>query len=238
MTPANVSASVKSHASPLALLGASGGLGLAVLRRALGEGREVQALVRDREKLLRAYPGAAAHLAAGGLRIVEGDAASDGPVRAVVRGAVGAICCLGAPGRSASRVRSEGTAALVRAMRAEGVARVVAVSVFGAAETRAQLPFLFRHVFFPLFIGPAVEDHERQEAVLAASGLDWTVVRPPSLVDRPSSAQVVHGFEDARGVAMQISRDELAAFMLDELDRRAYVRAMPSIARRELPRAA
>jgi uncharacterized protein YbjT (DUF2867 family) len=207
----------------VAIFGATGGVGLALVRQALADGKRV--LVRSREKLVAALG------AVDGLEIVEGELADEARVRATVRGAGGVLVALGAPASSRSVVRSEGTAAIVRAMRAEGVDRIVAVSVYGLGETRAELPFFLRYLVFPLILARAVADHERQERVLAESGLRWTAVRPPNLVDGGEEA-VVHGVGRVAGISMQVSRTSVARFMLDVLESGAYERETPAISRR------
>lgn len=209
----------------VAIFGATGGIGLALARRALAEGKRVRALVRSPQRLVAALG------AADTLEIVEGDLADDAAVRATLRGVDGVLVAVGAPASSRSLVRSEGTAAIVRAMRAEGVERVVAVSVYGLGDTRAELPLFLRYVVFPLFLARVVADHQRQEEVLAESGLRWTAVRPPNLVDGADAA-VVHGVGRVPGLGMKVSRASVARFMLDVLDSGAYERQAPAISQR------
>ena len=204
-----------------ALFGATGGIGLQLARRALAAGHRVRALVRDPAKLDAIQPHAR-------LEVLRGDATDPDAVRRTVRGADAVLCALGAPALSRSRVRSAGTAAIVDAMKAEGVDRIVAVSVFGVFETRATLPFFLRYIIFPLYLSRAVADHERQEEVLQRSGLRWTAVRPPNLVDTDET-DVVHGPGSVDGMTMTVSRHAVAAFMLDQVDRDDYVGTAPSI---------
>jgi uncharacterized protein YbjT (DUF2867 family) len=61
-------------------------------------------------------------------------------------------------------------------------------------------------------------DKDRQEAIIRESGLDWTIVRPAVLNDRPARGSVraltdLSGFQGGR-----IAREDVAAFILDELD--------------------
>jgi uncharacterized protein YbjT (DUF2867 family) len=214
-----------------AIFGATGGTGAALVTQALRAGHAVRALVRSRARLEAGLdePSRSA-VERGQLSILEGDVTDPAAVDATVSGADVVLCSLGAPGRDRSGIRARGTQVIIDAMNRLGVERIIAVSVYGAAETRQQLPWYYRHLFFPLFIGPAVADHEEQERRLAASGLHWTAVRPPNLVSSRGPAGVLHAVGNAEGMAMKISRAELAEFILGEADADAYVRRAPWVA--------
>ena len=107
--------------------------------------------------------------------------------------------------------------------------RIVAVSVFGANETRKELPFFLRYVIFPFYLRRVVRDHEAQEKALSASSTEWTAVRPPNLKDDPSPGGVVHGVGPLTEFSTVVSRGEVADFMLEEVNRRQYVKQSPSI---------
>lgn len=219
----------------LALFGVTRGIGLLLLQRALQAGHSVRVLVRDAAAFeARLSTLSLASDARSRVHIHEGDALRDDDVRAVVRGTNAVLSALGAPARSNSKVRSEGTAVIARVMQQEGVDRIVAVSVYGAADTRTSLPFFLRWVIFPFYLNKAVAEHERQERILQDSGLAWTAVRPPNLVDDDTSGsdvELVHGLGVVPGMSMEVSRDEVAAFMLDAVESQRYIRGAPALAR-------
>ncbi len=223
-----------SNVRTLAIFGATGGVGLALTRQALTAGQRVRALVRDPAKL-RELLADVGPSSLGRLHIEQGDVTVAADAHRTIAGSDAVLVALGAPPFSGSRVRSEGTTNVVTAMKAQGVRRIVAVSVFGAHETRKQLPFFLRYVIFPFYLAQPVREHERQERILAESGLDWTAVRPPNLTDEAAEHGVVHGFGDASKVTMYISRHEVAAFMLEEVEVDRYVGATPALAQRRTP---
>ncbi len=201
-------------AKQIAIFGATGGVGRQLVAQATAAGHSVTVLARD--------PGRAA-FDDDGVTVVAGDATDPEAVARTLRGADAVICALGAPALSRSRVRSEGTRAIVSAMKAHGVRRIVCVSTLGAAESRAWLPFLLRRVIFPLYLRRAVADHERQEQILRGSALDWTVVRPPTLTDGPATGDYVHGFVPPLSeVSLKISRADVAHFIPRQLDAETY----------------
>ena len=87
-----------------------------------------------------------------------------------------------------------------------------------------------QHVLGGLVLGPAFADHERQEAVIRQSPLKWTIVRPPHLLDKPRTGVYRHGFAPTdRDIKGQISRADVADFMLKQLTDDRYVHAAPGV---------
>jgi len=194
----------------VAIFGASRGIGRLAVTQALSAGYAVTAVARDGEALRGEHPE---------IRIVSGDVTQRATVDRALQDTDAVICALGAPARSRSQVRAEGTQAIVAGMKRRGIRRITAVSVLGAAEMRTHLPFLYRYIIFPLYLERAVRDHERQEAILAASGLDWTIVRPPNLTDGPLTRDYASGFEaELGGLSLTISRADVADLLVTALE--------------------
>ncbi|MEM7151833.1 MAG: NAD(P)H-binding protein [Myxococcota bacterium] len=199
----------------LAVFGATRGIGRHVVDFALQSGHRVTALARDPTAL---------ELGDDRLRVVGGDATDADAVARAVAGADAVVCALGAPARNRDRVRARGTENIIAAMARQGVQRLLCVSVLGAAETRGDLPWFLRYLFFPLYLRQAVADHEAQERLIAASSLRWTIVRPPHLTDGPRTDEFQHGEGSGGGAwTLKISRADVAGFMLDQLGRDDYV---------------
>jgi uncharacterized protein YbjT (DUF2867 family) len=59
----------------------------------------------------------------------------------------------------------------------------------------------------------------RAEEVVQESGLDWTIVRPPRLLDKPGTGRYRLGFERNVGRAVTIPRADVATAILELLDR-------------------
>jgi hypothetical protein len=76
--------------------------------------------------------------------------------------------------------------------------------------------------------GAMAKDKVSEYAVFAASNLDWTLVRPPRLVDGPATGSVTH---DAHvpGSSTSIRRTDLAIFLADVVEQRLYVRQAPFV---------
>jgi uncharacterized protein YbjT (DUF2867 family) len=85
-------------------------------------------------------------------------------------------------------------------------------------------------VIVGVFLRHAFADHERQERVVRDSSLAWTIVRPPHLKDGPRTGQYQHGFPPTyRRIRAQISRADVADFMLRQLADDTYLRRTSGI---------
>lgn len=191
------------------VLGASGGTGRLIVGQALSRGYEVTALVR--------LPCNGSDVA--GARRVIGDARDETALREALKGCDAVVSALGTPASPFREVTllSTATRALVSAMKAEGVSRLLAITGIGAGDSRGHGGFLFDRLIYPLLLRHVYADKDRQESIIRNSGLDWTLVRPTILNDRPGRGAVraVTDLSDVRGGT--ISRQDVAAFVLDEV---------------------
>ena len=159
----------------LVVFGATGKTGLEIVKQALAQGHTVRAFVRTPAKMM---------LKDSRLEVFQGDVLDPIAVDAAVRGQDAVVCALGTKEVRHTTVRSEGTRHIVSAMKARGVGRLVVVTSLGTNESWKQLR-TFGKVFFRLFLGDVIEDHGKQEDLVRASGLAWTIVRPSRLTDGP-----------------------------------------------------
>jgi putative NADH-flavin reductase len=208
----------------LTIVAATGGIGRQLLDQALAAGHDVTAVVRDPGSL----PGRARVHAVPDLT-----AAGPGTLEPALAGADAVLSGLGPRSRADAGVASRGTAAVVQAMRATGVRRVVAVSAAPVATVaspgRPHPPrhdpgegVVTRHLATPLLraaLRDVYADLALMEDVLRDSGLDWTVVRPPRLTDGPMTGayRTAEGRNLRRGLL--VSRADVAHLMLAVLDR-------------------
>ncbi|HEY8942600.1 MAG TPA: NAD(P)H-binding protein, partial [Polyangiaceae bacterium] len=140
------------------VLGATGGTGRQIAKQALARGHQVTALVRSPDK--------AGDL--GGARLIVGDIRDDTTLREAVRGQDAVASALGTPASPFRDVTllSTATRALVQAMKAEHVSRLVAITGMGAGDSRGHGGFLFDRLIFPLLLKKVYADKDRQEAIV------------------------------------------------------------------------
>ena len=201
------------------VFGATGAIGRRVVERALTAGYEVHALVRDPAKAVE--PGVSTTV--GGL--------TDG--QAVARAVEGSDAVIWAVGASRNRpdqvdLFETGARNLVAAMNRHGVRRLVALSGAGITVDGERKPLSGRvlSAAVGLIVRHVVESKRREYLVFRDSGLDWTLVRPPRVVEGEPTGRYVSG---ATLAGRQVTEGDLADFMVGQLIDRSYVRASPYV---------
>lgn len=202
----------------IALFGATGGTGRQIVAQALEAGHTVQALVRDPARLPVQHP----HL-----HLITGNVLDSDAVERTITGADAVIVSLGNTANNPDWIVSEGTKVIVAAMHKLGVRRLIVISSLGVGDSRDQVPAFFK-VLMKTALKKPMEDKERQEQIVAASGLDWTIVRPGGLTNGPRTGRYRAGL-DRSIVAGQISRADVAEFVLRQLDDMTYRHKAPAI---------
>ena len=203
----------------IAVFGATGGTGQQVVQQALAAGHSVTALVRDPSRLAAQDER---------LTVVEGDVLDRAKVDETVSGADAVIVSLGNTSSNPDYIVSRGTEVIVDAMTAAGIPmRLIVVSSLGVGESRDQVPFAFK-MLMNTVLKKAMDDKERQEALVKASGFDWIIVRPGGLTNGPATGSYKAGV-DVKLTAGQVSRADVAAFVLLQLDDDTYLHQAPAI---------
>lgn len=113
-------------------------------------------------------------------------------------------------------------------MEKTGIRRLVCQTSLGYGDSVQVLdrtPFYFRHIIVPFFLRRAFADHELQEDLVKRSSLDWIIVRPGNLTDGERTGRYRHGFSASdKTITVNISRADVADFMLSQLSDDAYLR--------------
>ncbi|MEE7456803.1 flavin reductase [Methylorubrum populi] len=203
------------------VLGATGGTGRLIVAQSLAHGYDVTALVRSPQKA-KSLPGA---------KLVVGDARDPKVLREALRGRDAVVSVLGTPASPFREVTllSEVTRTLVGAMRDEGVARLVAVTGIGAGDSRGHGGFAFDRLILPLLLRHVYADKDRQEDIVRQSGLDWVLVRPTVLSNKPGRG-AVRALVDLAGFhGGSVAREDVARFVLDQVETDAWIGRTPLI---------
>lgn len=211
----------RSARSKILVLGATGGTGRLIVGRALAQGHDVTALVRSPEK------------ASGlkGAKLIVADVRDERALREALKDQDAVVSAVGTPASPFREVTllSTATRALVSAMKAEHVSRLVCITGMGAGDSAGHGGFVFDKVIFPLLLRKVYADKDRQEAIVRESGLDWVLVRPSVLNDKPGRGTVRALTDLSSFHGGTISREDVANFVLDQVRADAWLRRSPLI---------
>jgi putative NADH-flavin reductase len=213
--------SARTARSKILVLGATGATGRLIVSQALARGHDVTALLRSPEK--------ASDLK--GAKLIVGDARDEKTLREAVKGKDAVVSSLGTPASPFREVTalSRATHALVSAMKAEQVSRLVCITGIGAGDSVGHGGFVFDNLIFPLLLRKVYADKNRQEDIVRNSGLDWVLVRPAVLNDKSGrdTIRTLTDLSDFHGGT--ISREDVATFVLDQVRADAWLHRSPLI---------
>jgi putative NADH-flavin reductase len=204
------------------IVGATGGTGRQLVLQALERGYQVTALVRDPGKLQLEHPK---------LRVVRGDVLQYSSLEEAVRGQDAVLSALGHKRFfGPTRILSEGTRNLLRAMEAHGVRRLVSETALGLGNSAARMGLYYTLLVIPLIVPFYFWDKTRQERLIASSPMDWVIVRPGALTNGPRRGTYRHGGHLGNLIwTVRISRADVADFMLNQLTDNAYLKRAPAV---------
>jgi putative NADH-flavin reductase len=207
----------------LLVIGASRGIGRETVKVALRAGHSVRALARS---------AASTPIQDADLEKVSGDALDSDTIRDALRDVNVVIQTLGvdiSPRAifEPTTLFSRSTRILVDAMKTAGVKRLIAVTGLGAGDSRGHGGFLYDTLAFPLLLKRVYDDKDVQESIIKSSGLDWTIVRPGLLTNRPATGhcRVLTAPNEWRFGT--ISRADVADFLVRQVDERSLIGATP-----------
>lgn len=203
------------------IFGASGQVGSLAVEHMLNAGHQVTAFARNPDKLALSHPMLKRHA---------GDAMDAEQVAEAVKGHDGVVITLGGGKSRSGTVRSAGTLNVIQAMQQHGVSRLICQSTLGAHESWDNLNFLWKYIMFGILLRPVLLDHELQEQLVRASGLNWTLVRPSAFADGPEKGAYKEAFDaSTRGLKLSISKSDIAGFLTRQLEETQYLRTAVAI---------
>jgi putative NADH-flavin reductase len=205
------------------IVGATGGTGRQLVAQALERGYAVTALVRDPSRLRVDHPQ---------LTMIQGDVLDSASVERAMRGQEAVVSALGHKRFFyPTRILSEGTRNILRAMEAHGVPRLVCETSLGLGDSAGRMGLYFTFFTIPVVLPFYFWDKTRQERIIAESNVEWVLVRPGMLINADKRGRVRHGRHVGSFLwTVRISRADVADFMLNQLASDAYLRAAPGVA--------
>ena len=202
------------------VLGATGGIGLEIVRQAARRDHKVTAFVRAPERLKSIEER---------FGVIQGDPLSCAELARAIEDQDAVLSGFGPRvpiAKTDSTLLHRFGVALSDAMREVGVRRAVIVST----------AFLFKDSIIPptnlvgrLFFPDIVADASEMESSFQKSGLDWTLVRPPRLTNRPGRGRYRVREGHLPGFGFNISRADVAAFIIKTAENCAFIQKVVGI---------
>ena len=205
------------------VFGATGPTGLLIVDKLLDAGEDVVAFARTPSKLGREHPR---------LSIVRGDVYDAASVRDAIADCDAVVSALGVPySFKPVSVYSRGARHIVDGMRSAGVRRLVAITSGGTYPGRDPVnPFFFERILKPLF-HRLYDDMRELETIVQATDLDWTILRPPRLLDKDATGKARVAPETfAIAGGSTVSRADLADVVVQALLGSKLVRTAAAVA--------
>ena len=203
----------------LTLFGASGAIGKLLLERALAEGHDIRAVVRNPSALTPTPR----------LAVVRAAPADDAATAEAIRGADAVLSALGTSTKTDAAAVTAFVERIAAAMDRERVSRFVAISgagVLADGDNRTVAGRVMK-LGARLFYADMVAQKQDEYRVIAKSGTDWTLVRPTALTDGPPRGKWRTSFFSPPGP--RISRADIATFMLSAVSDSAWSRKAPFV---------
>src|SRR3984893_12719356 len=202
------------------IVGATGGTGRQLVAQALERGYAVTALVRDPSALRIEHPR---------LHVMRGDVLDYPSVEAAMPAQEVVLCALGHKRFfQPTRILSEGTRNILRAMEAHGVRRLVCETTLGIGDSAWRMGLSYTLFVIPFVLPFYFWDKTRQERLIAATHVDWVLVRPGALTNGAKRNRYRHGRQVGSFLTtMRISRADVADFMLNQMTDNTYLRSAP-----------
>ena len=193
----------------IAVFGATGGLGLQFLEKALANGHVIVAYVRSPEKITFKHEK---------LEVIKGDVFDKEKITESLKGADAAFISW--------RMRtqriplfSEGTQNVIDAMKANGMKRLIVMSEYAYGEHYKNFGFIMR-VGTKIYEKTArfqIRERNKQDSIIYESGLDWTINRIRALNNKEKNNKLELTFEP-KSKFKSIYRGTAAEKILEQLE--------------------
>lgn len=204
----------------LVVLGATGGVGKEIVRQAIDRGHNVTAFVRAPEPLEEF----GARIA-----VIQGDLLDSLRLAEVLADQEAVLSGFGPRlpiSSSDAHLLRRFAISLTTAMQEAGMRRTVVVSTAFLFEDALLPP---AHLIGRLFFRGIVEDAAAMEEILQKSNLDWTLVRPPQLTDKPATRRYRVREGHLPFLGFRISRADVADFMIKTAECDPYVQKIVGV---------
>ncbi|MBM2838992.1 MAG: epimerase [Deltaproteobacteria bacterium] len=193
----------------ITVFGGSGATGKVLIRHAWAKGLRVRTLVRNPDSLGNSVDGA---------EIVKGSLSNSEDIDESLKNADAVFCVFGARPPYTDIFCEEATKTIIASMKKNKVERLICQTGGMIGDYPGNRTFFFKMMIsiFNKRLPLIALDRIGQEKQVVNSGLSWTIVKPPRLVDKQATGKVVAGNDVKLGLLSSITREDLAEFLINE----------------------
>ena len=205
------------------IFGATGGIGKWAVKHAQKKGYEVTVYVRNAKKMDDTKD----------IIIIEGNISDNEAVEKALEGQNVVIWCIGIPMKKNYEKKEylEGHKILINAMKKKGVKRLIDWGTPSISFEKDQISLI---TTVPKFLAGILFSKAKEEMIeigelIKQSNLDWTLVRFLAPNDGPYTGKVTVGFGNIWFMNFSISREDIGAFMIEQIENKEFIHSMPII---------
>ena len=201
----------------IAVIGANGGIGRQTVEAALNAGHYVTAIVRTPANLDIKHPN---------LQLVKGDVLNPKTLESHLINKDAVISAIGKTSFKPTTLYSQGNKNLIEAMLEAGTSRAFFISASGLAVNPTHsfiVRFATRYILQKL-LRNMYADLETMENTIKKSNINWTIIRPPQLIDKPVSANYRTSTDAILKNALKIARADVAHFIVNNIANESIIK--------------
>ena len=209
----------------ITILGSTGFVGKVLLWKSIDLGHQIKVLVRNPDKLGKL---------SGLVEVVKGDYFDREKLENAIAGSELVISAIGPPYKNPGRYNSfeDAMFSLVSIMMEQDMKRII---IIGGAVTPVfdDEVFNFRQKYLSFILKLVgkhmIEIKKKECVVLAQSGLDWTIVRPPRVTKGAPLGRVIANENYLN--RLEIDVEDLADFILGQINSGEWIHKAPLVSK-------
>ena len=201
----------------ITVIGASAGVGLETVNRALQRGHSVTTLSRSAIALPHQDK----------LKVVQGSATDKDDLKKVIAGADAIIVALGTgKNLKATTLYTDAAKTMIDVQKEIGITiPFIVLTGFGAGESGKYHRNIIMKFFFRFLLNKVYDNKTAMEEMIAASTINWMMVRPGVLTNKPLSENYRMETVYRKGMNIgSIARKDVADFMVKQAEQPVYLK--------------
>ena len=158
------------------------------------------------------------------LQLVQGALFDEGEVYNAIKGCDAVLSAIGGNMDGTDKTRTLGMKNIIKQMQKAGVKRIIGIGGLGVLNADENSLLVDKDDYPPEYKAVGFE-HKKAFELLNESGLEWTFVCPPNIINEgPTGNYVTKANYPPEPNNYKINAGDLAMFMLNELGKNEYVK--------------